>query len=296
MLPAGTRSDRLRSSLDDALDDEDRLPNDDLRAISPTVGVTLALPGSGSAYVSYARAFKAPALDQLYDQRPYVIDFDGPGGNPPVTLRISNNALQPQRGHHVDLGARRAVGERVWLDGALYYARSEDEIGFDLANFRTANIDKSIHVGFEGQATWEVAPRLDTQLAYAWTRAEFDGGDHDGKQINTVPEHSLTAGATARYGARGTVTAEVQYVANQWLDEDNVYEIEPYALVNLAITQPVGAIDLFGGVRNLFEERYATLGFLTIDQFGGDLPLRFPGSERTFQAGIRWRGASAGAP
>ena len=54
--------------------------------------------------------------------------------------------------------------------------------------------------------------------------------------------------------------------------------------------------DLFGGVRNLFEERYATLGFLTIDQFGGDLPLRFPGSERTFQAGIRWRGASAGAP
>jgi outer membrane receptor protein involved in Fe transport len=295
-LTAGARVDWLRSSLDEALDDEDRLPHDDLRAISPTVGLTVALPGSGSAYVSYARAFKAPALDQLYDQRPYVLDFDGPGGNPPFTLRISNNALQPQRGHHVDVGLRRAVGERAWVDGAVYYARSTDEIGFDLANFRTANIEKSVHVGFEGQATWSPVPALDTHVAYAFTRAGFDGGSHDGQQINTVPEQQVSARIVARHGAGGALSAEVEHVADQWLDEDNRYEIEPYTVVNVGISQPIAQVELFGGVRNLFDERYASLGFLTLDQFGADLPLRFPGATRTFQAGIRWRGSSAPTP
>ena len=38
-------------------------------------------------------------------------------------------------------------------------------------------------------------------------------------------------------------------------------------------------------LRNLFDRRYATLGYMTLDQFGNDLPLYYPAQGRAFRAG-----------
>lgn len=293
-LTAGVRADWLRSSVDDPDDAAPRGPNDDLRALSPTVGLNWSLPGASNAYVSYARAFKAPTLEQLYDPRPFFVDFDGPGGQPPFVLRIANNALQPQRGDHFDLGARTALGSGLWLDLATYYARSRDEIGFDLANFRHRNIDRSTHYGLEAGVSVGLWAALTGQVSYSYTRATFDGGDHDGKQINTVPEHQIYVRATAHHSYHGAVTAEVTHVRDQWIDEDSRFELPDYTSVDLGVNQPVAGIELFGAVRNLFDERYATLGFVTLDQFGQDLPLYFPAMGRSFQLGLRLRTGESG--
>jgi iron complex outermembrane receptor protein len=286
-LTAGLRGDWLRSSLDVPDDGSPRGPNDDLRAWSPTVGLNWALPNSGNAYVSYAHAFKAPTLEQLYDQRPY--DLDGPGGFPPIT--ITNHALTPQRGEHWDLGARTPLGPKVTLDGALYYARSRNEIGFDLANFRYSSIDKSTHAGVEAGLATQLSSWALGRLSYAGTSATFDGGPHDGKQINTVPEHQIFASAVMRHPWNGSVTVELTYVMDQWIDEDNVYRLPDYATTDLGLTQSIGGLEVFGAVRNLFDRRYATLGFVTLDQFGADLPLYFPAMARSVQLGVRYPGS-----
>src|SRR5262249_46037855 len=109
-LVGGGRVDWLRSSLDDPSDGAPRFPDDDQRATSPTVGINAALPGAGHAWVSYAGAFKAPELDQLYDQRPYDLGFG--------TFHISSNVLKPQTGEHWDAGARTFLGHGLWLDAA----------------------------------------------------------------------------------------------------------------------------------------------------------------------------------
>lgn len=286
-LTAGARIDWLRSSLEDPTGTTPPSGDDDLRAVSPTAGINYRLPGAGNLYLSYARAFKAPALDQLYDQRPY--DLDGPGGAPPI--RISNNALQPQRGHHVDLGARTAVAGDVFADVALYWAASTDEIGFDLANFRHINIDESRHVGVEAQlASPGAGTPWSWAASYAWTRATFEGGPHDGHQINTVPEHQLYGRLSWRHRWSGALTAEVTYVANQWIDEDETYRLPDYTVADLGATQALGRAEVFASVRNLFDENYATLGYVTVDPATfGDLPLYFPAAERSFRIGLRWR-------
>src|SRR5215470_7688533 len=135
-LTGGARLDWLRSSFTDPTGNAPASGDDDRRALSPTVGLNVVLPRGGHAYLAYAGSFKAPTLEQLYDQRPYVVDFDGPGGQPPFTLHISSAAIEPQRGDHVDGGVRATLGPRVWAEGAGFYARSRDEIGFDLASFR----------------------------------------------------------------------------------------------------------------------------------------------------------------
>ncbi len=286
-LSGGARLDWLRSSLDDPTDSAPRGPDDDLRAFSPTLGLNYRMPHSGHAYLAYAGSFKAPALEQLYDQRPYVIDFDGPGPQPPVTLRIANHAIKPQRAHHLEAGVRTRLAPDLWAEAAVYGLRSRDEIGFDLANFRLDNIDRSLHVGGEGQVTFEPATGLSGAIAYAYARATFDGGPHDGKQINTVPQHQLSARLSLRHRFRGAITAEATDVQGQWLDEDNRYELPPYAVFNLGARQAVGPVELYGSVRNLFDRRYATLGYVTLDAFGNDLPLYFPASDRSFLAGLR---------
>lgn len=292
-LSGGLRGDWLRSSLDDPSDANPRGPDDDLRAITPTAGLNWTLPASGNAYFSYSGAFKAPALEQLYDQRPFFVDFDGPGGDPPVALRISNNALQPQRGDHFDLGLRTSVGG-LGVDAAVYLARSRNEIGFDLAQFRTSNIDRSRHIGFEGGVRLDRGPVL-AQLSYALTDATFEGGEHDGNQINTVPKHQVFARLALRHRWHGAVTLAATHVAEQWLDEDGRFPLPDYTVVDLAATQTVAGLELFGAVKNLFDERYASLGFLTIDQVGADLPLYYPAEGRSLQLGMRLRtGAGSG--
>jgi iron complex outermembrane receptor protein len=285
-LTAGARVDWLRSSLEDPTGVTPPSGDDDLRAVSPTVGANLRLANGGNLYLSYARAFKAPALDQLYDQRPF--DLDGPGGAPPI--RISNNALQPQRGHHVDLGARTPVAGDVFADVAVYWAESTDEIGFDLVNFRHINIDESRHVGLEaGFGSAGAGTPWTWNASYALTRATFEGGDHDGNQINTGPEHQLYGRLSWRHRWSGALTAEVSHVASQWIDEDETHRLPDYTVADLGLTQALGPVELFGSVRNLFDERYATLGYVTVDPTTfGDLPLYFPAAGRTFRIGMRW--------
>jgi iron complex outermembrane recepter protein len=283
-VTGGVRLDWLRSSLDDPTDGAPRGPDDDLRAASPTVAASYALPRRGQLYASWAGAFKAPTLEQLYDRRPY--DIDGPGPGPP--LFISSNALDPQRGDHFETGARILLAPGLRGELAAYFARSRDEIGFDLANFRHNNIERSEHYGVESQLGVAGPSGTDAQVSYAFTRARFDGGPHDGHQINTVPVHRLHGRMSWEHRWHGSLTAEFTQVARQWIDEDERYELEPYFTVGVGARQAFGAIELQASVRNLFDERYATLGYVTLDPITfGDLPLYFPAARRSFQAGLR---------
>ncbi|MBI5169524.1 MAG: TonB-dependent receptor, partial [Candidatus Eisenbacteria bacterium] len=120
-------------------------------------------------------------------------------------------------------------------------------------------------------------------LSGAWTKATFDGGDHDEKQINSVPERMLFARLSYEHRSNGSVTLELQHVGRQWADEANEYPVPDYTVANLALTQAVGAVELFGSVRNVTDEKYATLGYVVLE------PVYFPASGRAFTAGLRMR-------
>src|SRR5205814_1734866 len=104
---------------------------DDARAFSPMAGIDGAFGRSGRGWLTVSGSFKAPEVEQLYDRRPFDLGFGA--------LRISSNVLQPQRCLHWDAGFRTRLATWLWLDGAAYFIRSRDEIGFDLGRFRLAN-------------------------------------------------------------------------------------------------------------------------------------------------------------
>ena len=128
---------------------------------------------------------------------------------------------------------------------------------------------------------------LSGSASYAYTRATFDGGDFDGKQINTVPQHQVFLRASFAHRAKGSLSVELQNVSGQWIDEANTQELPDYTLVNLGVRQQVGLLELFGSVRNVTDERYATVGYVTLNEVGDPLPLFLPAAGRSFSVGLR---------
>ena len=295
-VSAGARLDWLRSRLQDAPSGAPE--NDDLSAFSPAGSITCDLDGASALYATVGGSFKTPTLEQLYDPRPYGFDPDGPGPAPPMILHISTHALAPQRGTHGEVGFRTRLGARVSADACVYHSRSRDEIGFDLAHFRYDNIARSIHSGFEALLAADLADRAQARLSYTWTRATFDGGDHDGRQINAVPVHRLCGTLVLGPWRGATASTEVRYVQTQWLDEMNTYAIPAWAVADAGVNQVVGELEIFASVRNGFDRRYAGTGYLTMSPLGEPLPLYYPGAGRTALVGIRFPAPrpAAGSP
>src|SRR6185436_10824482 len=102
------------------------------RAFSPRAGVSFDA-GVVTMYAQLARAFKAPTLDQRFDQRPF------PGG-----FTISNPTLESQRATNVEAGVRGENWEAV-----AYLIDVDNEIDFDVRTFRYGNIGQSRHRGLE---------------------------------------------------------------------------------------------------------------------------------------------------
>ena len=281
-LSGGLRGDWNRSSKKNPLDPASGDLSQEVAALSPFLGLNREIPGRGNLYVSAAGSFKNPTLEQLYDTRPY--DLDGPGGLPPITL--SSSALDPQRGFHLDLGGRIRGAQRWQLETDLYYAKSTDEIGFDLTTFRYDNIEESTHYGLETTLAFEPGHGIAVRGVYAFTRARFDGGENDNNQINMVPKHQIHAFFDAEPFTGTRLRLEIRHVRDQWLDEGSRFPLSAYTVADMGASRRIGVIDLFGEIANLFDERYAAAGYETIDETGQDLPLYFPAPERTFRVGI----------
>jgi iron complex outermembrane receptor protein len=166
-----------------------------------------------------------------------------------------------------------------------------DEIGFDLAHLRFANIAESRHQGIEWNVTGDPVRGFRPRLSYTYTRAVFAGGPHDGNQINGVPRTQINAAlgwigyATGGTGPFGEVN--LTHVRDQFVDEENLLPIDPYTLVGAVVGVRFEKLSFDITARNLLNHRYAADGFVTLDPFGHAIALYDPGTERTLIARVR---------
>ncbi|MDE0504080.1 MAG: TonB-dependent receptor, partial [Candidatus Poribacteria bacterium] len=105
----------------------------------------------GNLYANVSKSFKAPTLDQLYDQRSIVFQIPP---NPPFKVLLSSGDLQPQTGTSFEAGGyHRSVLYPDLLHGELSFAAytmdMKNELDFDLQQLKYLNIGKSRHQGIE---------------------------------------------------------------------------------------------------------------------------------------------------
>jgi outer membrane receptor protein involved in Fe transport len=257
-------------------------------AASPRVALNFALPVSGTAtnfYASAGRVFKAPTLDQLFDDRAIPIPF------PPFSTTISNTSLDPQRGTALESGfyADRAIGAaRLEISGAAYRERMRDELDFDVNTFRYVNIGRSLHRGLEVGSAVSLPSGSLFFANYTRQRVIAESGQFDGRQLKAIPRSLVTAGADLRLWRALSGGLIVSSVGGAFVDDANAIPLGGYTRVDVRVGVPVG-----GGLRltldamNALGRVYDATAFP--DPAGSAITYRYPAAGRVLVIGLESR-------
>jgi len=229
-----------------------------------------------------SRSFKAPTLDQLYDQRNIPVPF------PPFAIRTSNPGLRPQHGTSFEAGlyqtARLSDAARATGSLSGYQMDMRDELDFDVTSFRYVNLGRSRHRGLEAGATLE-ADRGAAFASYTLQAATSRSGSNAGKRLKAIPRHSITAGGSVRPAGPLSVGAVVSHVGGIFLDDANSVGLPNYTRVDAQLGVQLRSVALLLELRNLFGAKYSSSGFL--DPAGTGEAYYYPAAGRVVWLGVR---------
>lgn len=256
------------------------------RSFSPKLGANFGYLQSprqtGNVYVSFSRSFKAPTLDQLFDQRPIPIP------DPPYSITVSNPNLRPQHGSAVETGVvHRAVlrdGLTADMTAAVYRQDMRDELDFDLASFRYVNVGRSRHKGIElgvraadGSSGTSVFASLARQSVLAMN------GSNSGRQLKAVPRQSFSAGITGG-PPRLQATLSVSDLRGAFLDDANQRRLPSFTRLDARVTTTAASLRFNLDLINALDRKLVATGFP--DPSGTDVVYYHPGARRLLQLGV----------
>lgn len=332
-------SGRLNNTLLDLQDlsgDRDELNGEhDFFRFNPAVGLTFQPTDQVNIYGSYSESNRAPTPvelacnDSVYERRANLY-YDGDVDEVEFECRLPNAFLADPPLEDVvsksfEAGLRGDLG-LVGYHLGFFHTTNHNDVLFQTTGRATglfANVDKTRHLGLEGQLNGSV-DNLNWFLAYTYLEATFEDefeavenenwpedelGDQvveKGDRIPGLPEHTLKLGADYLLFERLNVGFDVAYTSNKELrgnegnyrvDEGFLNPVDGYAVVNLRASYQVNDnIQIFGRVTNLFDEDYESFGLLgeepdevAVEEFEDYESPRFvgPGAPRAGFIGIK---------
>lgn len=218
------------------------------RQFSPFVGALFAPSESVSLYANYAEAF-----------------------SPPSTT-VAGNDREPEEGSQVELGVKTEhFGGRLRTSLAVYQLE-KDQIAIVDATGVTAQLGDQESQGFELEITSSPRPRLHWTFSYAYNDAElvrfteldpffFSLLDHSGNTPAYAPEHLASLWLSQRFAGGFGISGGARYVSEQFIDEDNLFEIDDYVTLDALLTFERERWGARVHLRNLTDEEYFGRGF-----------------------------------
>jgi outer membrane receptor protein involved in Fe transport len=254
-------------------------------AWSPRAGLTVRLGRLDvnpiSVFVQASRAFQAPTVDQLFDPRPFP-DFAG------GTFEISNPRLRPQRAKTVEAGVSRRTGSSS-LEVVVYRTEVDDEIDFDTATFRYANIGRTRHEGVEASARLFASGPVSPFVSWSWNRTEPLEGENRGRQLKNVPEHLVRPGITVALPGEMRLEAAGTILTGRHLDDAHQSPLDDAATVDVRLQKRFGRFSARADFLNVTNARWEEVG-LALPDFEGELaPYYFPAAGFAARLGMEWR-------
>jgi iron complex outermembrane receptor protein len=256
-LSAGVRHDRVAMEIDDDYlgDGNDDSGDRTFREWSGSLSLSYQYRPAHQWYATVGNAFETPTFTEFASP-------DGSGG--------FNPDIEPQQARNYEVGARGLFDMGLEYDVALFYINVDDElIPFESPGGRTfyRNAGRTSRDGLEAAIRYPFLPAWEARSSLTLARYEFDryttdgGDDLSGNNLPGLPQ-TLWNGALAWQGLGGRF-AEVgaHYVGDFHADDANTEEVDSHWRFDLKGGESwrVGratTVDLYGGIRNLFDEDY----------------------------------------
>ena len=194
---------------------------------------------------SIGTGFKAPTLDQLYQNFPEFGFY-------------ANPALEPERSFGYDVGFEQPIAAELRV-GATWYHNNITNLISDNADFSSyANVGRAVTKGVEAFLAYQPRRDLGLRLDYTYTQATDDVLHED---LIRRPRHKVDLNASWRATDRLSVDAAI-LASSSWIDGNRDFSIPRlrapgYTVVNMAASFDVTRHwSVFGRIDNLLDRRY----------------------------------------
>ena len=257
VMTVGGRYDRL--ALDNTLTFRDSRPmvEDTFEAFSPKLSSMFKLLGTGNdagpavnVYGTYSQAFLTPRR--------------------PSQLRPSDEQIEliPEDIDNYEVGVKgNVLGGALSFEGAYFWMRRDGIVTTVRQGpfFLPTNAGEHKYRGFETGVRWLASPRVATYLNASFYRNRFgdfviesSGGDTvlTGNRLPISPDRVINGGATFSPVPLIDFTVDVKHVGAVKIDQRNTFELDPYTLVDVAVTWRRGPLRLTLSAHNLFNTQY----------------------------------------
>jgi iron complex outermembrane receptor protein len=266
--------------------------------LSPRVGISYLHGKNIRSYASAGHGFSAPSLEETL-----------------LPEGMINTELRPESGWNLEAGNRGILQEgRLRYDLTLYSIFLSDLLV-------TERVAEDIFTGVNAGSAWNRGMELildgkllpdgghppfnaGLRISYHFSRNTFrefvdDGADFSGKELPGIPQQILRAALKGRFR---DLSLEFQHVftGRQWMDDANELMYEGYNLNHLQLnwthefSASRFAVNIYGGIRNVFNIHHASMILINAPSFGGQPPrYYYPGIPRYFYLGSRFAFKSA---
>ncbi len=224
---------------------------------SPFVGALFSPTDTVSLYANYSEAFS------------------------PQSSTVAGSSREPEEGTQVEVGVKTEHFGGKLRTALAFYSLEKDKIAIVDATGVTAQTGDQQSEGFELEITSSPRERLHWTFTYAYTDAEltrfteldpffFSLVDHSGNTPAYAPEHLSSLWLSQRFQNGFGVSGGVRYVSEQFIDEDNNFEIDAYTTLDALFTYEQSRWGARVHLRNLTDEDYAGRGFGSVSILPAD--------------------------
>ncbi len=222
--------------------------------LSPMLGAVYSPGETLSVYANAGRSY-APASSRLVDE-------------------LAPDNREPEQSTAFEVGVKKRFADgRIRTTFAVYQLERED-IAIPDANGLTQQAGDQRSRGFEFELAAEPLPKLLTFFTYAYNDAELTefvpfvsdgaggGGDVDysGNTPFMAPEHVVNLWVSRQFDGGLGVAGGARYVGEQFVSEDNAFEIDSSVVLDGAIFYDFKSWRLKLNLKNLTDTEYERRG------------------------------------
>ena len=261
--------------------------------LSPKFGLTYQLTAHSILYSSISHGFSPPSLEE-------TLLPDG----------LINTNIKPESGWNYEIGSRGTILNNILhYDVAIYKMVVKDLLVARRTSddqYIGVNAGKTTYNGVELGLKYSLLNKENLKIygsnALSYNDFKFDTfindtEDHSGNDLTGVPKFTLNSSLNfdAKFGLYGLIN--YNYIGEIPLRDDNTIYSESYQLVNSKIgykskNSKKLQFDVFIGLNNIFDEKYASMLLINAGSFGGNAPrYYYPGEPSNYYIGtaIKYR-------
>ncbi len=247
-------------------------------SFSPKIAMTYKFNKNHSIYISYAKGFMPPKLDDL-----------SKSGKIRKGFKIANPELGPEYLTNYEIGSTIKLFNKLTIEPSIYYSLGKDfqyfvgtgdsiDTGGDAPKpvYQRQNISNVEIIGFEISTKYNLYKGLVLSANYTFNSSkikefknpESEEKDITGKYLIEVPKHMAFLGFGWNNKHFNT-SLTYNYVSSQWYDDENTISIDAYSIFDFQISKEfVKKLNLSLIVQNILDTEFVDRkGYLSPGRF-----------------------------